>query len=80
MNNGMAYVAICKCGGLVMATMDTPGRKREVAGDVARHIKLGNEIRRITADEVRAIPWCKNRGDCEGPAEAPDPRQMDLGL
>jgi hypothetical protein len=76
--NEMAYVALCKCGGLVMATMDRPDRRKDAAREVAKCIRLGYAIKRMTADEVRALSWCKNNGECQGAAEPPDPRQMEL--
>jgi hypothetical protein len=80
MNEEMAYVALCKCGGLVMATMDGPERKKETARYVAMHIKMGHEIRHVTATEVRAMHFCKNKGGCKGPNDSPELKQMELGL
>jgi hypothetical protein len=80
MNEDMAYVAICKCGGIVMATMDSVERKRDVAKEVAACLRDGYEIKRITAPEVRASSFCKNRGKCMGPGEASSLKQMGLGL
>jgi len=57
--NEMAYVAICECGGLVMATVDLPEYRKDVAKEVASCIKKGYEIGRMTVKKVKAAKWCK---------------------
>ena len=60
----MAYMAKCSCGKMVMACMDNPAHKKDTANEVSKCIKAGYEISRITVEEVRAMPFCNNHGNC----------------
>ena len=63
----MAYMAKCCCGGMVMACVDNPKHKKDTASEVAKSIKKGYEISRVTVEEVREMLFCKNHGNCEDP-------------
>ena len=63
----MAYMAKCCCGGMVMACVDNPKHKKDTAKEVAACIRKGYSISRITVEEVREMPFCKNHGNCEEP-------------
>lgn len=64
----MAYIAKCKCGGIVMAIVDDlkPQRRKDIAKEIASCVKDDFEIGRITCEEVRTTKWCKNHGKCQG--------------
>jgi hypothetical protein len=66
----MAYIAKCKCGGMVMAVVDLPDTKKAAAKEVASCLRAGFEIERITVEEVKIIPFCKNHGKCEEQKES----------
>ena len=55
----MAYAAICKCGGVVAATMDVPEHKRDVAKTVAEWIRDELAVERISSGSVRERWGCK---------------------
>ncbi len=63
----MAYVAKCLCGKMVMACVDNPAHKKDTAIEVAASIKAGYAVSRVTVEEVRAMPFCENHGNCEEP-------------
>jgi hypothetical protein len=54
------YVAKQPCGCLVMATVDHPGRQRDVAREVGKCIRAGFAVERVTSDEFRAMDWYCN--------------------
>lgn len=59
----MAYVAKCKCGGIVMAcSKDHP---KDAAKEVASCIRAGFDISQMSTEEVRTAKWCDNNGKCE---------------
>ena len=60
----MAYMAKCCCGGMVMVCLDIPAHKKDTAQQVARCIKKGYEISRITVEEARVTSFCTNHGNC----------------
>ena len=61
----MAYIAKCVCGGMIMAVVDLPDHKKDTAKEVASCLRAGYEIERLTVEEVRAHPFCENRGKCK---------------
>lgn len=66
MSKEMAYIALCKCGSIVMACVDVPEHKKDTAKTVASCIKDGFEIKRVTVEAVKkSLDWCNNRGKCE---------------
>jgi len=52
----MAYIARKSCGCLVMATVDNPDHSRDVAREVAKCVRMGWPVERITVEAVREIP------------------------
>ncbi len=59
----IAYVARCKCGGLVMACVDQPEHRKETAKAVADSIRKGYSIERITCEAIRTTErFCM--GEC----------------
>ena len=69
MNGGpVSYVAVCKCGGWIMETIDRPGRKRNMREDLAITLKYGYKILRMTEAEMKQGFRCKCRGMCQGPS------------
>lgn len=60
-----AYIAKCKCGGLIFAASDRPECRKDNAHDIARLINDGYSIERMTVEEVRTSNWCTNRGNCQ---------------
>lgn len=50
-----SYIARCNCGcgGIVLATVDTPEHAKEVAKEVATCIKKGYAVERVTVGYVR---------------------------
>ena len=57
--NTPSYIARCKCGcgGTIMATVDVPERKRETAKEIAKCIRDGYAIERVTVGYVRSNPF-----------------------
>ena len=49
----MAYIAKKPCGCIVLAVVDNPDHRRDVAKEVAKAIREGYIIERVTADYVR---------------------------
>lgn len=60
-NEKLAYVATCQECGCIVAAMspDVPGLSKEVA----RCIRQGYEIDRMTSEQVRSGNW-KHKDDC----------------
>ena len=65
MSKDNAYIAKCKCGGLVFAGIVTDASRDDLAKEVAECIKSGFEIGRMPCEEVKSAKWCKNHGKCE---------------
>lgn len=57
--NHPCYIARCKCGctGIVVAIVDNPEHKKEIAKEVASCIKDGLSIERVTVGYVRSNPF-----------------------
>ena len=56
---GMAYVSRCAtCRKIVMATIDNPAHKREVAKEVADAIRSGEAVERVPLEDVRRAEFC----------------------
>ena len=63
MNGNKAYVGICKCGGLVAATMkDHPNDAAETVADLIRN---GFDVQQMEVEAVRSARWCNNKGECK---------------
>lgn len=54
----MSYIARKPCGCIVMATIDNLEHRRDVAKEVAKAIRQGYIIERVTADYVRENWLC----------------------
>lgn len=48
-----AYVAIEKCGCVSAITADTPDMRKDNAKEIARWIREGRTVERLSADEAR---------------------------
>lgn len=72
----MAYIARCKCGAIIMATVDAPEHANENAQEIAACLKAGYTIERVTCEYVRTH-W--SRCTCPKPqAKAPKENQISL--
>ena len=58
-----AYIAKCKCGGIVMAC--SKNHPEDAAKAVASCIRDGFEVSQLSIEKVRTAKWCNNRGKCE---------------
>lgn len=52
-----SYISIQPCGCLGIAVVDNPEHKRDVAKEVAKAIRLGERVKRVTSDSVRKMDW-----------------------
>lgn len=50
-----AYIAICKCGATVAATLDDPNHRDDVARHVFEWIKEGYVVERVDSDSVKKL-------------------------
>lgn len=57
MGDGYAYISRQPCGCLGMAIVDSPERKQDVAKEVAKAIRLGETVERVTTEYVRTVEW-----------------------
>lgn len=53
----MAYIGRATCGCLRMAVVDDPAHKQRTAREVARSVKLGETVERVTCEYVRTTAW-----------------------
>mgnify|MGYP001566260858 CR=1 FL=1 len=53
MPDEFAYVGIKPCGCMVFAMVDTPGREKDIAKEVARCIRDGLKVERLPVERVR---------------------------
>lgn len=61
-----AYIARCKCGAIIMATVDKPELSEDNAKEIAACIRQGYVIERTTVGHVREMDWM----DCTCNSEA----------
>lgn len=70
----MAYVArIKECGCVVAASVDEPAYASDTAKFVAREIREGFNVDRVTVGEARALPWgwpCEHMKATEAASQA----------
>ncbi len=59
-----AYVAICKCGGLVMAAFCIADNETITKQTVAEYRVCGFEVKKMTVDDVMKMEICKYSGQC----------------
>jgi hypothetical protein len=65
------YVGRCKCGSVVAAVVDEPGREKQTAKDVAEFIKEGLAVEQMDTKQVRVtIQSCA----------CPKDTQLELGV
>lgn len=59
MDEPESYIARCRCGckGIIMAMVDNPERKRDIAKDLAKGIRQGYQFERMTTADVRQSPF-----------------------
>ena len=57
MDKRNAYISRKPCGCIAMACVNNPEHKRETAKEVARAIRLGEAIDRVTSEYVRTTDW-----------------------
>jgi hypothetical protein len=53
----MSYIATKECGCLTMAAVDSPENKKVVAREVAKAIRMGEKVERVTCEHVRTMEW-----------------------
>jgi len=60
----MDYIAKCKCGGLIFWCAESCVKNctKEISG----LLKKGYSIERADIETIRATPFCKNHGKCNG--------------
>lgn len=55
----MSYVAFHECGRIVAATVDNKEHAKAVAIDVARWVRLGDKVQRMSVEKARRSAWCE---------------------
>lgn len=64
----MAYISRASCGCIRMATVDAPDRTQNTAREIARAVRNGETVERVTCDFVRTTAWTAEGCDVhEGP-------------
>lgn len=53
----MAYISRKPCGCLVMASVDDPKHADATAREVAKAIRQGEKVERVTVEFVREMRW-----------------------
>lgn len=53
----MTYISQKPCGCLMMAIIDNPKHKKEVAKEVAKAIRLGETVTRVDTESVKTMDW-----------------------
>lgn len=56
-DDSMAYIGRAPCGCLRLAMVDKPSRSPLIAREVARAIRDGLTVERVTCEFVRTTPW-----------------------
>lgn len=57
MDERMAYIGRCKCGAIRAAVADDPEYAKDTAASVARFIKDGLMVERMSCADVRSGNW-----------------------
>ena len=57
MTESMSYISKKPCGCLAMAVVDNPDHKKETAKEIARAIRAGETVERVTTEQVRTMNW-----------------------
>ena len=69
MDEPESYIARCQCGckGIIIAMVDDPERKSDIAKEVAKGIRQGYQFERMAIADVRQSPF-----GCQAKKEAPN--------
>ena len=51
------YIGVKPCGCLGMAVVDDPEHKKDMAREVAKSLRRGEKVSRVSAQQVRDMPW-----------------------
>ena len=51
------YIAQKTCGCLTTAIVDNPVHKRDTAREIAKAIRLGELVTRVSTEQVRTMSW-----------------------
>ncbi len=67
MGRDNCYIALCKCGKMVMCCVDDPRHRKGTAKEVADCVAKGYEIKLVSIDYVRDAEneFCGNQGRCK---------------
>jgi hypothetical protein len=76
-DSAMAYVARKPCGCVVAATVDEPRHAKDVAKSIAKWVRAGDAVERMTVGEARALPWGH---PCEHDAQEAQAESAQLAL
>jgi len=55
--DSQTYIGLKDCGCLVMASVDSPDHKRETAKEIAKAIREGLNVQKLSTAFVRTMPW-----------------------
>ena len=71
----MTYIARCRCGcgGIIIAIVDSPEHKKDVARELADGIRQGYSFDRVPTEDARKEQW-----GCKKLLEEED--ELDLGF
>ena len=69
--NAMTYIGKRECGACIALAVDMPNHKKETAKEVAKWIRSGLSVERVTVKEARKSLF----GKCGNP-ECPDCRKL----
>jgi len=53
----MSYISRKPCGCLSMAVVDNPEHKKDVANEIAKAVRRGETVDRVTSEQVRTMDW-----------------------
>jgi hypothetical protein len=76
----MSYISKKPCGCLAMAIVDNPEHKKDVAREIAKAIRAGETVERVTTESVRTMEWeCpEHRKTVLGTVKVDKPEQLAL--
>ncbi len=57
MSSENAYIAVANCGCVMMAAIETPASRRDVAKEIATCIRKGFIVRHVEVNEIPEWPW-----------------------
>lgn len=59
-----AYVATCKCGGMVMAAFCISDNEDVTARTIMEYLDSGFKVEKMAIDDAMQMNLCKNSGKC----------------